>query len=56
MQFEREGETAVLRLTLREAHWLKRALERASFIDIPAHEQADVVVFCERALEALGRV
>ena len=38
----------------REAHLLKRALERASFIDTPVAEQEEIAGFCARALEALG--
>lgn len=41
-------------LTLRETHLLKRALERASFIDTPVGEQEEIAVFCARVLEALA--
>lgn len=54
MQFERTGETVRLVLTGREAHLLKRALERASFIDTPVNEQEEIATFCARALEVLG--
>jgi hypothetical protein len=46
------GETR-LSLTPQELHLLTRALERASFIDTPVAEQADIAAFCARALEAL---
>jgi hypothetical protein len=54
MQLEREGEEVRLRLSGRESHLLKRALERASFIDTPVAEQEEIAVFCARVLEALG--
>ena len=41
-------------LTTRETHLLKRALERASFIDTPVGEQEEIAVFCARVLEALA--
>jgi hypothetical protein len=41
-------------LTPREAHLLKRALERASFIDTPVGEQEEIAGFCGRALETLA--
>lgn len=54
MQLERDGEGVRMRLSEREAHLLKRALERASFIDTPVTEQEEIAVFCARVLEALG--
>ena len=54
MQLEREGEGIRILLSEREAHLLKRALERASFIDTPVAEQEEIAGFCARALEALG--
>ena len=47
-----EGEFR-LALTRAELHLLERALERASFIDTPVSEQADIAAFCAKALEAL---
>jgi hypothetical protein len=41
-------------LTPRETHLLKRALERASFIDTPVGEQEEIAAFCARALETLA--
>ena len=40
-------------LTTEEVRLLRRALERASFIDTPVAEQSDILAFCARALEAL---
>jgi hypothetical protein len=53
MHVERDG--AIVRITLgeREVKLLRRALERASFIDTPASEQGEIAAFCARALEAL---
>lgn len=49
-----QGEKEIrLVLTPAEQHLLRRALERASFIDTPVAEQADIATFCARALEAL---
>ena len=53
MRVEKDGQEIRLTLQPRELHLLQRALERASFIDTPVAEQADIAVFCSRALEAL---
>ena len=53
MQVERSGDTVRVVLTSSELKLLRRALERASFIDTPVSEQADIAAFCARALEAL---
>jgi hypothetical protein len=53
MQVEREGQSVRISLTLAELRLLRRALERASFIDTPVTEQADIASFCARALDAL---
>jgi hypothetical protein len=53
MLVERAGETVKVVLTTSELRLLRRALERASFIDTPVAEQADIAAFCARALEAL---
>jgi len=42
-----------IELTTVEARLLRRALERASFIDTPVSEQPDIQSFCARVLEAL---
>jgi hypothetical protein len=55
MKMQREGETVVLELGPSEVKMLRRALERASFIDTPVTEQAEIAAFCARALEALPR-
>ena len=53
MRVEKADQEIRLTLQPRELHLLKRALERASFIDTPVQEQADIAAFCARALEAL---
>jgi hypothetical protein len=53
MRVEESGKEIRLVLTPAERHLLERALERASFIDTPLAEQADIAGFCGRALEAL---
>ena len=55
MQIEREGMAVRMVLDEREAHLLKRALERASFIDTPVAEQEEIAGFCGRVLEALAK-
>ena len=54
MELEQAEETVRLVLTGREAYLLKRALERASFIDTPVNEQEEIATFCVRVLEALA--
>jgi hypothetical protein len=54
MQVERVGSTVRVTLSEREVALLRRALERASFIDTPASEQGEIATFCARALEALA--
>jgi hypothetical protein len=53
MLVERDGERVRIVLELAEVKMLRRALERASFIDTPMSEQAEIAAFCARALEAL---
>lgn len=53
MQVERTGEAVTIVLTPQELKLLRRALERASFIDTPVSEQAEIAAFCARALEIL---
>jgi hypothetical protein len=53
MKIERRTGTVVLELGPEELKMLRRALERASFIDTPASEQAEIAAFCTRALETL---
>jgi hypothetical protein len=53
MRVEKDGPEIRLVLQPREVHLLERALERASFIDTPVSEQADIATFCARALDAL---
>jgi hypothetical protein len=54
VQVERDGPVVRIILGEREVTLLRYALERASFIDTPAAEQAAIANFCARALEALG--
>ena len=53
MRIERQGDGVRIELTAAEVRLLRRALERASFIDTPVSEQAEIAAFCARALEAL---
>jgi len=53
MQVDRNGETIRIEVTAQELRLLRRALERASFIDTPMAEQAEIAAFCARALDAL---
>jgi hypothetical protein len=43
MQVERDGERVRIVLEASEARMLRRALERASFIDTPMSEQAEIL-------------
>ena len=53
MKVDRQGETVRIEITSDELRMLRRALERASFIDTPLSEQAEIATFCARALESL---
>lgn len=53
MLVERDGEQVRIVLEKAEVKMLRRALERASFIDTPMSEQAEIAAFCARALDAL---
>jgi len=53
MKIERQADGVRIELNRAEAGLLRRALERASFIDTPVSEQAEIAAFCARALEAL---
>lgn len=53
MRVDRQGEAVRIEITGDELRLLRRALERASFIDTPVSEQAEIAAFCARALEAL---
>jgi len=55
MQVRKEGPGAVVVLTAAELRLLGRALERASFIDTPVDEQAEIAAFAGQALEELRR-
>ena len=56
MQVERLGEKVRIEVTAEELRLLRRALERASFIDTPPAEQAEIATFCARALEQLPSI
>jgi hypothetical protein len=56
MQVRQTGDAVTVELAPQELRLLRRALERASFIDTPVNEQADIAAFCSRALESLARV
>ena len=53
MRIEGLGSGVRIELNAAEVRLLRRALERASFIDTPVSEQAEIAAFCARALEAL---
>ncbi len=53
MDIHRTTEGLSIALSRTETHLLRRALERASFIDTPAAEQPAILAFCSQALEAL---
>ena len=53
MKVDRQGGTIRIELSADELRLLRRALERASFIDTPVSEQAEIAAFCARALETL---
>jgi len=53
MKIEGLGGGVRIELNAAEVRLLRRALERASFIDTPVSEQAEIAAFCARALEAL---
>ena len=56
MKVDRQGDAIRIEITADELRLLRRALERASFIDTPPAEQAEIATFCARALEALPLV
>lgn len=55
MKVERDGDAVRIELRGPELRLLRRALERASFIDTPMSEQAEIAAFCARALETLPK-
>lgn len=54
MDVERGGDELRVTLTHDETRLLRRALERASFMDTPASEQAEIARFCDTLLEKLA--
>jgi hypothetical protein len=55
MKVENDGDVVRVELRGPELRLLRRALERASFIDTPMSEQAEIAAFCARALENLAK-
>jgi hypothetical protein len=55
MEVERVGKGIRVNLSQEESHLLRRALERALFIDTPAAEQPAILAFCSLVLEALPK-
>ena len=53
MKVERHGADVHVVLAPEDLRLMRRALERASFIDTPLSEQAAIASFCAKALEAL---
>lgn len=53
MKVEQRDQVTTIVLTEGEVKLLRRALERASFIDTPVDEQAQIAAFAARALEQL---
>jgi hypothetical protein len=51
MKVERSAATTTITLSDVEVKLLRRVLERASFIDTPVEEQAEIASFASRALE-----
>lgn len=55
MLMDRSVDGIRIDLSHSEAHLLRRALERALFIDTPLVEQPAILAFCSQALEALPK-
>lgn len=53
MKVSKQGKEVTLTLDAQEAKLLRRALERASFVDTPVEEQEAILGFCAKALEKL---
>ncbi len=54
MKLSRSGKETQITLDDRELALLKRALERASFIDTPVAEQEAILTFAGKALEQIA--
>ena len=54
MKVERKKDSFVVTVDQREATLLRRALERALFIDTPVQEQENIASFATRLLDALA--
>jgi hypothetical protein len=55
VKVERADGGVRIELDAGETYLLRRALEKASFIDIPREDQPGLAVFCTKALEALAQ-
>lgn len=55
MRVEKDAAGYKVTLAPAELLLLRRALERASFVDTPAHEQERILAFCADALATLER-
>jgi hypothetical protein len=55
MKIEHDRDVVRIELVGPELRLLRRALERASFIDTPVAEQAEIAAFCARALDSLPK-
>ena len=53
MRIDQHEDGLRIELSGDEARLLRRALERASFIDTPASEQPAIQAFCAQVLDAL---
>ena len=53
MKLEQQGDEARIILTRDELYLMRRALERASYMDTPPSEQQEILSFCAQALDIL---
>ena len=56
MKVEQKDQATTITLTDAEVKLLRRVLERASFIDTPVDEQAQIAGFASKALEQLAEL
>lgn len=54
MRIEKKEEEVQVILDLREIRLLRRVVERASIVDVPPSEQAEIATFCDRLLPRLS--
>jgi hypothetical protein len=55
MKVTKEKDGVQIHVDERELKLLRRALERASYIDTPPGEQEAILAFCARAIDLLGQ-